>query len=59
METELYYTSKNLAQLTREELNTLQASLGQYLDTPNEKLARNLNNAIRREKELRDGYGWE
>lgn len=51
-------TKKQLAQMSDEELGKLQRSLGQFLDTPQEKEAKLLNQAIRDERDRRSPYGF-
>jgi hypothetical protein len=42
----LHYTTKELRQMTKEELSSLRQSLGVYVDTPQEQDARLLNRML-------------
>ncbi len=51
-------TIKDLKELSPRDLGKLQRSLGQYLNTSQEKEARQLNDMIRDERDRRHPYGF-
>lgn len=53
----LTLTVKELFQMTQEERDTVQRSLGMYIDTPDYQRARALNNMILDINHEKQGYG--